>query len=82
MDLALQIVVSGLAAGGVYGLVAIGYSLVFRLTGTVYLALGDLIGLGVFTTLFVAAGTGPITQTSTISVNPKANEMPSQPVSP
>ena len=64
MDLALQIVVSGLAAGGVYGLVAIGHSLVFRLTGTVYLALGDLIGLGVFTTLFVAAGTGPITQTN------------------
>ena len=64
MDLALQIVVSGLAAGGVYGLVAIGYSLVFRLTGTVYFALGDLIGLGVFTTLLVAAGTGPITQTN------------------
>jgi len=64
MDLALQVVVTGLAAGGVYGLVAIGHALVFRLTGTVYLALGDLIGLGVFTTLLVAAGTGPITQTS------------------
>ena len=64
MDLALQVVVTGLAAGGVYGLVAIGHSLVFRLTGTVYLALGDLIGLGVFTTLLVAAGTGPITQTN------------------
>ena len=46
MDLALQVVVTGLAAGGVYGLVAIGHTLVFRLTGTVYLALGDLIGLG------------------------------------
>src|SRR5215207_3622530 len=64
MDVALQVVVTGLAAGGVYGLVAIGHSLVFRLTGTVYLALGDLIGLGVFTTLLVAAGTGPITQTN------------------
>jgi branched-chain amino acid transport system permease protein len=64
VDLALQVVVSGLAAGGVYGLVAIGHSLVFRLTGTVYLALGDLIGLGVFATLLVAAGTGPVTQTS------------------
>lgn len=64
MDLALQVVVTGLAAGGVYGLVAIGHALVFRLTGTVYLALGDLIGLGVFTTLLVAAGTGPVTQTN------------------
>jgi branched-chain amino acid transport system permease protein len=64
VELALQIAVTGLAAGGVYGLVAIGHSLVFRLTGTVYLALGDLIGLGVFTTLLVAAGTGPVTQTS------------------
>jgi branched-chain amino acid transport system permease protein len=64
MDVALQVVVTGLAAGGVYGLIAIGHSLVFRLTGTVYLALGDLIGLGVFTTLLVAAGTGPITQTN------------------
>jgi len=67
MDLALQVVVTGLAAGGVYGIVAIGHSLVFQLTGTVYLALGDLIGLGVFTTLLVAAGTGPITQTNVSS---------------
>jgi branched-chain amino acid transport system permease protein len=64
VQVALQVVVTGLAAGGVYGLVAIGYSLVFRLTGTVYLAFGDLIGLGVFTTLLVAAGTGPVTQTN------------------
>jgi branched-chain amino acid transport system permease protein len=64
VDLILQVVVSGLAAGGIYGLVAIGHSLVYRLTGTVYLALGDLIGLGVFTTLLVAAGTGPVTQTN------------------
>src|SRR4029453_8407630 len=64
VDLALQVVVTGLAAGGVYGLVAIGHALVFRLTATVYLALGDLIGLGIFTTLLVAAGTGPVTQTN------------------
>jgi branched-chain amino acid transport system permease protein len=64
VELLWQVVVSGLAVGGVYGLVAIGQTLVFRLTGTVYLALGDLIGLGVFTTLLVAAGTGPVTQTN------------------
>jgi branched-chain amino acid transport system permease protein len=64
VDVVVQVVASGLAAGCVYGLVAIGYGLVYRLTGTVYLALGDVIGLGIFTTLLVAAGTGPVTQTS------------------
>ncbi len=64
MHFLIDVVVSGLAAGCVYGLVAIGHALVFRLTGTVYLALGDVIGLGIFTTLIVAAGTGPVTQTS------------------
>jgi branched-chain amino acid transport system permease protein len=64
VDVVVQVVASGLAAGCVYGLVAIGYGVVYRLTGTVYLALGDVIGLGIFTTLLVAAGTGPVTQTS------------------
>jgi len=58
MSLALQVVVTGLGAGGVYGLVAIGHTLIYRLTGIVHFALGDLIGLGVFATLLVAAGTG------------------------
>jgi hypothetical protein len=62
MALTLQVLVAGLAAGGVYGIVAAGHSVVFRLTGVVNLAFGDLIGLGVFTTLLIAAGTGPVTQ--------------------
>ena len=64
MSVALQVAITGLAAGGVYGLVAVGYSLVFRLTGTIAFAFGDLIGLGVFATLLVAVGTGPVSQTS------------------
>jgi branched-chain amino acid transport system permease protein len=64
MSLALQVLVSGLGVGGVYGLVAIGYSLLYRLTGIVYFAFGDLVGLGVFAALLVAAGTGPVSQTS------------------
>jgi branched-chain amino acid transport system permease protein len=64
VSLALQVVISGLAAGAVYGLVAIGYVLVYRLTGIVYFALGDLVGLAVFAALLVAAGTGPVTQTN------------------
>ncbi len=64
MAVALQIAASGLAAGSVYGLVGVGNSLVFRLTGVVNLAYGELIALGVFTTLLVAAGSGPVSQTS------------------
>ena len=64
MALAFQVVVTGAAAGAVYGLVAVGHSLIYRLTGVVNFAFGDLVGLGVFTTLLVAAGTGPVSQTS------------------
>ncbi|HEX6700213.1 MAG TPA: branched-chain amino acid ABC transporter permease [Gaiellaceae bacterium] len=64
MSLALQVVLTGLGAGGVYGLVAIGHTLIYRLTGIVNFALGDVIGLGVFATLFVAAGTGAVAQRS------------------
>ena len=64
MALAFQVLVTGAAAGAVYGLVAVGHSLIYRLTGVVNFAFGDLVGLGVFTTLLVAAGTGPVTQTS------------------
>jgi branched-chain amino acid transport system permease protein len=62
VTIALQVVVSGLAAGGVYGLFAAGYSLVYRLTGIIHFAFGDLVGLGVFTTLLVLAGTTPVSQ--------------------
>jgi branched-subunit amino acid ABC-type transport system permease component len=61
VSLAVQIVLSGLAAGSAYGLLAVGYALVYRLTGIVHLALGDLAALGVFLTLLVTAGTGPVT---------------------
>jgi len=64
MAVALQILASGFAAGAVYGLVAVGHSIVFRLTGVVHFAFGELIALGVFVTLFVAAGSGPVSQTS------------------
>jgi len=64
MSLVLQVLVSGLAAGAVYGLVAIALVLVYRLTGIVYFAFGDLVGLAVFAALLVAAGTGPVTDTN------------------
>ncbi len=64
MAVALQILASSFAAGAVYGLVAVGHSIVFRLTGVVHFAFGELIALGVFVTLLVAAGSGPVSQTS------------------
>jgi branched-chain amino acid transport system permease protein len=62
MTITLQVLVSGLAAGGVYGLFAAGHSLVYRLTGIVNFAFGDLVGLGIFATLLALAGTSPVTQ--------------------
>jgi branched-chain amino acid transport system permease protein len=62
VTIALQVIISGLAAGGVYGLFAAGHSLVYRLTGIVHFAFGDLVGLGVFATLLVLGGTTPVSQ--------------------
>ena len=67
MNLTLQVILTGLAAGSVYGLLAVGHTLVYRLTGIVYFALGDLVGLGVFIALFVTAGRGPVTASSASS---------------
>ena len=63
MALLVQVLVTGLAAGAVYGLVASSYALIFRLTGVVHFALGELVSLSVFSTLFFAAGAGPLTRT-------------------
>jgi branched-subunit amino acid ABC-type transport system permease component len=67
VNLTLQVVLTGLAAGSVYGLLAVGHTLVYRLTGIVHFALGDLVGLGVFIALFVTAGRGPVTAASASS---------------
>jgi branched-subunit amino acid ABC-type transport system permease component len=54
VGVALQVIVSGLAAGGVLGVAAIALSLLYRLTGVVHLAFGALVGLSVFAALYVA----------------------------
>ena len=64
MAVALQILASGFAAGAVYGLVGVGQAVLYRLTGVVHFALGELIALGVFVTLYVAAGSGPVSETT------------------
>jgi branched-chain amino acid transport system permease protein len=64
MPLVVQVAVTGLAAGAGYGLVAIAFALVYRLTGVIHFALGELIGLSIFVTLWLAAGTSPVTSTN------------------
>lgn len=64
MAVVLQVLITGLAAGAGYGLVAIAFSLIYRLTGVIHFALGELVSLAVFVTLYAAAGTGPVTVTN------------------
>lgn len=52
-SLALQAVVSGLAAGSIYGLVGVGFSLTYRTTGVINFAQGDLVALGAYLCLWL-----------------------------
>jgi branched-subunit amino acid ABC-type transport system permease component len=58
--LVLQVLVSGLAAGAAYGLVGMGYGLVYRMTGVLNLAHGELGSLGVFAFLLALGGGGAV----------------------
>jgi branched-chain amino acid transport system permease protein len=60
MEIVIQIILTGIATGFVYALFALSISTLYRLTGIVHLALGELAGLGVFTTIFLAHGTDPV----------------------
>ena len=55
MSLWVQIVLSGPAAGSVYGVIGIGHTLVHRLTGIVQFALGLIVAL-VLTTAISSDG--------------------------
>jgi len=59
VGIVLQAVIAGLAAGAVYGLVAVGFSLVYRLTSVLQFAHGHLVGAAQFVAIAVAFGTGP-----------------------
>jgi len=53
MDVIPQIIVSGLAAGGVYGLIALGFVLIYKATSILNLATGEFMTLGAFVCLSV-----------------------------
>jgi branched-chain amino acid transport system permease protein len=48
MDILLQVLVTGIATGGVYGLIALGFVLIFKATGILNLATGVFMTLGAF----------------------------------
>lgn len=56
----VQAVLTGLAAGAVYGLVALGVSLVWRLTRVLALAHGDLVVGAVFLAVLAVLGAAPV----------------------
>lgn len=56
MDLIIQVIVTGLSVGAVYALFALCIATLYRLTGVVHLAIGELAGLAVFAVILIAQG--------------------------
>jgi branched-chain amino acid transport system permease protein len=48
MDILLQVIVTGLATGGLYGLIALGFVLIYKATSVLNLAMGEFMTLGAF----------------------------------
>jgi branched-subunit amino acid ABC-type transport system permease component len=57
---AVQALVSGLATGAAYGLIAIGFTLVHRLTAVIAFAHGDIVVGAVFVAVLAVVGTTPV----------------------
>ncbi|MEE4604996.1 MAG: branched-chain amino acid ABC transporter permease [Desulfobacteraceae bacterium] len=58
MEIFLQIIITGIATGGVYGLIALGFVLIFKATGILNLATGAFMTLGAYICLTVLAQLG------------------------
>jgi len=58
MDILLQVIITGLATGGVYGLIALGFVLIYKATSILNLATGAFMSLGAFVCLTVLTGAG------------------------
>ena len=58
MEIFLQIIITGIATGGVYGLIALGFVLIFKATGILNLATGAFITLGAYICLTVLTQLG------------------------
>ena len=53
MDIFIQVIITGIATGGVYGLIALGFVLIFKATGILNLATGAIMTLGAYICLTV-----------------------------
>jgi branched-chain amino acid transport system permease protein len=60
---AVQALVTGAATGATYGLIALGFSLVHRLTGVIAFAHGDVVVGAVFVGVLAVVGTAPVATT-------------------
>jgi branched-chain amino acid transport system permease protein len=60
VPVAVQALVTGLATGAAYGLIALGFTLVRRLTGVLALAHGDIVTGAVFVAVLAVIGTMPV----------------------
>jgi branched-chain amino acid transport system permease protein len=58
MDILLQVMVTGIATGGVYGLIALGFVLIYKATSILNLATGAFMTLGAFVCLTLLTGAG------------------------
>jgi branched-chain amino acid transport system permease protein len=58
MSILLQVIVTGIATGGVYGLIALGYVLIYKATSILNLATGSFMTLGAFVCLTILTGSG------------------------
>jgi branched-chain amino acid transport system permease protein len=66
---ALQALITGLATGATYGLIALGFSLVHRLTGVIAFAHGDIVVGAVFAGVLIVVGTMPVGSTAGIGTS-------------
>ena len=58
MDILLQVLITGTATGGVYGLIALGFVLIYKATSILNLATGAFMTIGAFVCLTVMTGAG------------------------
>jgi branched-subunit amino acid ABC-type transport system permease component len=66
---ALQALITGLATGATYGLIALGFSLVHRLTGVIAFAHGDIVVGAVFAGVLIVVGTTPVGSTAGVGTS-------------
>ena len=48
MDILIQVIITGFATGGLYGLIALGFVLIYKATSVLNLAMGEFMTLGAF----------------------------------